>query len=135
MEGSVKELAVYRYEKAIEDLDTARMNHKNFMYKASINRSYYAMFHGMRSVTILDGFDSSKHSGIIAFFNQTYIKSGIFDKNISRIIAGASRLREKSDYTDFYIASKQDSADQLSKAEEFLKVIYEYLVKQEVLIS
>lgn len=29
MEGSVKELAVYRYEKAKEDLDTARMNHNN----------------------------------------------------------------------------------------------------------
>ncbi|MFV0341601.1 MAG: HEPN domain-containing protein [Anaerocolumna sp.] len=134
MEGSVKELAVYRYEKAKEDLDTAKMNHNNSMYKAAINRSYYAMFHGMRSVTILDGFDSSKHSGIIAFFNQTYIKNGIFDKVISKIIAGASRLREKSDYTDFYIASKQDSADQLSKAEEFLRVIDEFLVKQNVLI-
>ena len=74
---ATQELAVYRYEKAKEDLDTARMNHNNSMCKAAINRSYYAMFHGMRSVTILDGYDSSKHSGIIAFFNQIYIKNGI----------------------------------------------------------
>jgi Uncharacterized conserved protein related to C-terminal domain of eukaryotic chaperone, SACSIN len=133
MEGSINELVLYRYEKATEDLETAKINHDNSMFKASINRSYYAMFHGMRAVTILNGFDSSKHSGIIAYFNQIYIKTGIFDKNISKIIAGASRLREKSDYTDFYIASKQDSAAQIKNAEDFLKIIKEYLTKQGIL--
>ena len=36
----------------------------------------------MRAVNALDGFDSSKHSGVIAHFNQNYVKEGIFPKNI-----------------------------------------------------
>ncbi|WMJ88538.1 HEPN domain-containing protein [Anaerocolumna sp. MB42-C2] len=133
MEGSINDLAKYRFEKAEEDLETARMNHNNAMYKASINRSYYAIFHGMRAVTILNDFDSSKHSGIIAFFNQNYIKTGIFDKELSKVIASASKLREKSDYVDFYIASKQDSHEQLVKADGFLEIIKGYLKESQVL--
>ena len=133
MEGSIKDLAKYRFEKAEEDLETARMNHNNAMYKASINRSYYAIFHGMRAITILNDFDSSKHSGIIAFFNQNYIKTGIFDKELSKVIASASKLREKSDYVDFYIASKQDSYEQLEKADGFLEIIKSYLKENQVL--
>ena len=53
-------------------------------FKSSVNRSYYAVFHGLRSVTALDQFDSSKHSGVIAYFNYTYVKEGIFDKAISK---------------------------------------------------
>ncbi|MBR1702400.1 MAG: HEPN domain-containing protein [Lachnospiraceae bacterium] len=53
-------------------------------YKSSINRSYYAIFHALRAVTAMDGFDSSKHSGVIAYFNKNYVKEGIFDKDIHR---------------------------------------------------
>ena len=39
-------------------------------YKAAINRSYYAIFHGISAINILDGVDASKHSSVIAYFNQ-----------------------------------------------------------------
>ncbi|MFA9464781.1 MAG: HEPN domain-containing protein [Velocimicrobium sp.] len=114
MEGSIKELSVYRFEKAKEDLLTSKILLDQQMFKASINRAYYAMFHAMRAVTVLHGFDSSKHSGIIANFNQKYVKEGIFNKEASKIIKGAYMLREKSDYEDFYIASRKETEEQLS---------------------
>jgi len=43
-------------------------------YKSSANRVYYAVFHAMRAVLILDGFDSKKHSGIIAEFQRLISK-------------------------------------------------------------
>ncbi|MCD7980748.1 MAG: HEPN domain-containing protein [Clostridiales bacterium] len=45
-------------------------NLKAGQYRTSMNRSYYAVFHAMRAVNVLDGFDSSKHSGVIAHFNN-----------------------------------------------------------------
>lgn len=48
----------------------AENNHQSGFYKAAINRSYYAIFHGIRAINILDGFDASKHSSVIAHFNQ-----------------------------------------------------------------
>ncbi|MFV0344248.1 MAG: hypothetical protein ACK5JH_15400 [Anaerocolumna sp.] len=56
----------------------------------------------------MSGYDSSKHSGIIAYFNQNLVKSGAFDKEASKIVKKASFLREKSDYEDFYIASRPE---------------------------
>ncbi|MGI6406511.1 MAG: hypothetical protein ACOX2E_08685 [Syntrophaceticus sp.] len=41
--------------------------------------------------------DSGKHSGIIAYFNRYYIKEGVFDKSLSKMIDTAYRLREKAD--------------------------------------
>ena len=70
MEGSLKELAGYRMDRAKEMLVAARENLEIGQYKTSLNRSYYAIFHAMRAMNILKGFDSSKHSGVIAFFNK-----------------------------------------------------------------
>jgi len=49
-------------------------------YKTVANRSYYAVFAAMRAVLALQGFDSKKHSGIIAEFRREYIKSGLCRK-------------------------------------------------------
>lgn len=55
---------------------TAELLMKSESYRQSINRSYYAIFHAVCAVNALDGFDSSKHSGVIAHFNQQYVKNG-----------------------------------------------------------
>ena len=127
MEGSLKELAKYRMERAKEMLVASEENLKIEQYRTSLNRSYYAVFHAMRAVNILEGYDSSKHSGVISYFTQTFLKTERLDRELSKIIKEASYLREKSDYDDFYIASKDEAKNQLENAENFLKKISEYL--------
>ena len=123
MEGSVTELSRYRFETSLEALADARLIYENGRYKNALNRGYYAIFHAIRAVNALTGFDSSKHSGVIAYFNQNYVKSEIFPKEVSKIIRLASENREKADYLDFYIASKEEAEKQIQRAEEFLKWI------------
>lgn len=131
MEGSVTDLSRYRMAKAKEDLDTARENLENGKYRASVNRSYYAVFHALRAVTALDHFDSGKHSGIIAFFNQHYVKTGIFDKDISKMVDSCYRMREKADYDDFYLVVKEDAVLQLDKARRIICSVEAYLITKE----
>ncbi len=126
MEGSVKELMQYRMEHSKEMLVAAEENLKVKQYRTSLNRSYYAVFHAMRAVNILDGFDSSKHSGVIAYFNKAFLKEGKLDKNLSRIIKDTSYLREKFDYDDFYLASRQDAEMQLDNARKFVEAVGKY---------
>ena len=127
MEGSLNELARYRMEKAKEMLSAADGNLNIGQYKTSLNRSYYAVFHAMRAANIVKGFDSSKHSGVIAFFNKEYLKEGLMDRKLSSIIKNSSFLREKSDYDDFFIASKKDAEIQLENAKVFLAAVETYL--------
>ena len=82
MQHEIETLCRYRLERAKEDLQAARVNHSSGLFKASINRSYYAIFHSIRAVNILDGFDASKHSSVIAHFNQYYVHTGEFDRGI-----------------------------------------------------
>jgi len=132
LEGSIGELAKYRLERAKEMLDAAEGNLKIDQWKTSMNRSYYAIFHAMRAVNILDGFDSSKHSGVIAYFIQNYLKTEKLERELSKIIKEASYLREKSDYDDFYIASRKEAEKQVKNAKLFYERVEQYLQDQDL---
>lgn len=94
------------------------------------NRSYYAAFSAMRAVLALDGKDFKKHSGVIAEFRKSYIKTGIFDSTLSHIIDSLKDVRQSSDYDDFYLISKEEVTEQVESAEHFVSEIEAYLIKQ-----
>ena len=96
-------------------------------YKGAANRSYYAIFHAMRSVLALEKKDFSKHSGVSAYFRKEYIKTGIFDVELSDIITEAFVVRSDSDYDDYYQISKADVLEQINNAEKFSNIIEQYL--------
>ena len=133
MAGSIKDLSKYRYERASEELENAKLMLDNGKYKLALNRSYYSIFQGMRAVNVLDEFDSSKHSGVIAHFNQYHVKTGDFSKEASKIIRTSSEMREHADYEDFFVASRQDAEEQVQKAQIFHKFITAYLQDKGIL--
>ena len=81
----------------------------------------------MRAVNAMDSFDSSKHSGVIAHFNQCHVKTGHFDSSVSSVIRRASRLRERSDYEDFYEPDKDDAERTIEEVSLFIATVSEYL--------
>lgn len=127
MEGSVIQLSRYRFDRAMEMLNDAKVLLEQKRYASSVNRSYYSIFHALRAVTALDGFDSSKHAGVIAYINREYVKTGIFDKQLSKILDTAFKLREKADYDDFFIVSCTAAVEQAEKAETVIRMIEPYL--------
>ena len=127
MDNHIKDLSKYRMEKAIEDLDTSEILFNSKKYSQSINRSYYAMFHAVRALLAFDKFDSKKHSGIISYFNKNYVKSGIFEVEYSKMLTTTFKIRNDSDYKDFYIVTRQDSYLQLENAKKFIPKIKEYI--------
>ena len=133
MAGSLTVLSAHRFKRAKEELQTAELLLRNANFRSSINRSYYSIFHAIRAVNALDGFDSSKHSGVISHFNQEYVKAGVFGKESSKIIRNASELREQADYEDFYEASQEDAADVFEQASKFISVVETYLQEKSIL--
>ena len=117
-------------ERAREDLDAAHLLFNAGNYRIANNRAYYAIFHAMRAVLVFDNFDSSKHSGVIAEFRRRYIKEGIFPTEMSKMIGSAFTIRNASDYDDMFIASKNDTEEQINNAEYVYKVINEYISKR-----
>lgn len=123
----LKNLSNARIEHAMDCLREAQLLLGGEEYKGAANRAYYAAFHALRAVLILDGFDSKKHSGIIAKFRENYLKTQLFSKEISDYIASLFRVRTASDYDDFYIVSKEESIAQFEKAKSIVEQIEAYL--------
>ena len=96
-------------------------------FEAAANRSYYCIFNAMRAVLSLDLFDSKKHSGVISAFQKDYIRTGIFPKEFSDIVANAFEIRLESDYVVFYLVSKAAVAAQIENAGIFLEAVEKYI--------
>ena len=64
-----------------------------------------------------------KHKDTLSYFNKNYVHTEIIGRKISRL----EIIRHKSDYDTFYIASKEDAAEQVSVAEEVIDLVGKYL--------
>ena len=122
-----KDLSKYRLEQAAQCLKDAKMLLENDSCKSAANRSYYCVFHSMRSLLALENLDFKRHKGIISHFRKTYIKSKILGERLSDILDDLFGVRSASDYDDFYLISKQETTEQIANAEYFYTQIKAYL--------
>jgi uncharacterized protein (UPF0332 family) len=130
MDKGRADLAVYRLETARQCIISAKTLAGISDYKGAANRSYYAIFHCMRSVLSLISMDFSKHSAVGAFFRKEYIKTGIFDVRMSDIISEAFDIRSDSDYNDYFVISKREVEEQIANAQYFYDKVEEYVIRQ-----
>ena len=122
-----KDLSRYRIEKAHECVRSSKILKDMGDYAASANRSYYAMFHAIRAILALDGIDRKKHSGVVAYFQEHYVKTEVFSKDCSYAVKNAFQVRQESDYEDFCIISKDEVVEQIENAEMLIEAIEAYL--------
>lgn len=103
------------------------------LYKDSINRSYYAAFYAVKAVLALSTVDFKRHKDVMGYFNKEYVAKEVFPCEIGRKLGTLQRVREKSDYDDFYIASKEKTNEQFQTAELVISVVKKYLEKKSIL--
>mgnify|MGYP004467452015 FL=1 len=126
-----QDLCNYRIDQAKETINVAKLCFENGHYKDAINRAYYAAFYAVKAVLALDNIDFKRHKDVVATFNRDYIASGMYEKEIGRLLSRLQKKRENSDYDDFYIASKEEAEDQIKFAEQIVMSITNKIGKQE----
>lgn len=124
--GTFCDLAKYRLDSAKSELQSARILYDASQLKGANNRAYYAIFHAVSAIHALDGNAYKRHKDALANFNKKYVKTEIFSRSLGRRIAEAEEIRHASDYDDFYIATKEEAAEQIATAEEFIAVVEAY---------
>ena len=129
MDERQKDLSKYRITEADDSLKVAAHCLKEGLYKDSINRSYYAALYAVKAVLALDTVDFKRHKDVMGYFNKEYVAKEVFPREIGRKIGTLQRVREKSDYDDFYIASKDKASEQFETAELVIREVKRYLEK------
>lgn len=102
------DLSKWRLEKAKATFRDGEELESLGSYHSAINRYYYAAFHAVRALLATKGLDSSKHTGVISYFNREFVKGGLVDKTSSKALSDLFRLRSNADYDDFKTFSQED---------------------------
>ena len=123
------DLSKYRIQEAKDSLRVAERCLSDGFYKDSINRSYYAAFYCIKAVLALGTVDFKRHKDVMAYFNKEYVAAKVFPRELGRKLSTLKQLREKSDYDDFYIASKTHAEEQYETAKFVFEQINSYLNK------
>ena len=124
------EISKARLDHAKECLQDAKLLLADKSYHHAVNSAYNTIFHAMRAVLALDGVDANCHNGVISEFRKRYLQPGIFDASLSWIIFTLSSVREGSDCSNSFVASKAETVQKVQAAEEFLTEIQTYLSTQ-----
>lgn len=123
-----KELALNRIQQAEESLEEAQYLFDGKKSPRSvINRAYYAMFYAVLALLIFEEFGSSKHSGVLSYFNLHFIKTGLISKELGRAVNKAFDLRMRGDYREQTILTGEQVAPFLNQARDFISSVRDYL--------
>jgi len=121
-------LARYRLKQAEESADEAEylfLGRKS--PRSIINRAYYGMFYAVLALLIFEPYASSKHSGILSYFNRRFIKGEIFPEELGRSINNAFELRQRGDYREYVELTYEQVSPFIERARGFIGQIRDYL--------
>jgi uncharacterized protein (UPF0332 family) len=117
-----KEIAA-NLERAEESIRAARNLAADGFYDFAASRAYYAAFYAATAVLLSEGLDLSKHSGVIAFIHQRFVKTGKLDKEQGKVLNWLFEMRNVGDYGVTAHVSKQETEQAIQAAESFLTAI------------
>lgn len=131
MKDELVALIAYRLKEADDSVAEAKVLLKeNMSLRAVMNRLYYAMFYAVLAILQEKGMGTSKHMGAISLFDREFIKNGIFDKEMSKVLHRAFELRQKGDYLEEIEVTKEDVDEIFPKAIDFVEKVKKYLSAQ-----
>lgn len=122
------QLARYRLKQAEESIEEAALLlSEKKSARSIINRAYYGMFYAVLALLIFEPYSSSKHSGVLAYFNKRFIKEGILPKELGRSINKAFELRQRGDYREYVELTYEQVEPFIEKAKIFVQEVNDYL--------
>ena len=89
------------------------------------------MFYAVLALIVFEPYSSSKHSGVISYFNRRFIKEGVFSEELGHSLNRAFELRQRGDYREYVDLSNEQVEPFIEKAKAFLSKVREYLGKKE----
>ena len=114
-------LARHRIARAHAALQEADLLIEQQHFSGALNRVYYAAFYAARALLATRNLDSSRHTGVIALFQEYFVRTGIVPTDTARALPRAFEKRQTSDYGDFSEPSSDEVLSLRSQVETFVR--------------
>jgi uncharacterized protein (UPF0332 family) len=114
-------------EKAKKFLKTAEIALELGDFDSCASRCYYAMFFVAEAALFTKGLSASSHKGVLSLFSQHFVKTGIFPRDMGRLLNDAYDKRIIGDYGVGLMLEAEDVRQLLTDARAFVQTVSEYL--------
>jgi uncharacterized protein (UPF0332 family) len=127
------DLVKYRLTEAKDTQSDVELLISHKRYRAVVNRIYYSMFYSLLALGLKYGYESSKHTQIIGWFNKTFIHAGLIEQKYGRIITKAFNRRTKGDYDSFVSFDLETVTEMYEEMKDFNEAIERFINQGESL--
>ncbi len=110
-------------EKSRSTLRAARELHAIGPYNDAASRTYYSVFHAMQAALLTKKLSFSKHSAVLAAFNQHFIRTGTVAEVPFSMLKRLFRDRQDGDYHYGWDIGCEKSAANIADAERAISAI------------
>ena len=118
-----KLLVEFEIEKAHKLIDQFTILENAALWDTLANRVYYAVFHAVTALLIMNGLHAGSHQGVSVLFNKHFVKENLVDEKYGRLLARLENMREKSDYTCLFETTKEEVMPMIPPAKEMISII------------
>ena len=118
-----KLLVEFEIEKAHKLIDQFTILENAKLWDTLANRVYYAVFHAVTALLIMNGLHAGSHQGVSVLFNKHFVKENLVDEKYGRLLARLENMREKSDYTCLFETTKEEVMPMIPQAKEMISII------------
>lgn len=94
------EIAKRRIQRAHDTLEEGDVLIAARHWRGALNRVDYAAFYAARALLATRDLDAGRQSGVIALFQQHFVKTGVVPANVAKALPCAFESRQTSDYAD-----------------------------------
>lgn len=91
------------------------------------NRLYYAVFHAVNAMLMIDGIKTGTHKGTSIQFGKSYVLTGIFGREDGVLYSRLQTMREKADYQNVFILEEEEGQKLIDSANDLRCRICDYV--------
>lgn len=91
------------------------------------NRLYYAVFHAVNAMLMIDGIKTGTHKGTSIQFGKSYVLTGIFGREDGVLYSRLQTMREKADFQNVFILEEEEGQKLIDSANDLRCRICDYV--------
>ena len=124
-------LAKLRLDRAKELVAESKELLNRGSFKSANNRAFYALEKSIKALLVTQMIEAITHNGALKQFNIIFIYKGdgTFTAEDYQKIAHAEQIRNASDYDDFFLASKEETRQQVENAEYIVNKVEKFILE------